>query len=208
LKIVESTTRSRQWVFEMVLTDFNLLVSTSRGNESKACSEVWFLLGEIGDRETIVEKTHISGLIVVKTVLDPFKAIADLRRMLEERPWEFRYTLKVTPVEVVVPTRLEEMRQASVALASKIMENETFRVTVEKRHTELSTEHIIEAVAERINRKVDLSNPDKIVLVEVLGGLTGISVIKPTDILSVMKERKNRLALRKQEGGTFNQEAG
>jgi len=36
---------------------------------------------------------------------------------------------------------------------------------------------------------VDLNHPDKIVLIEVVGGLTGVSVVKPDDVLSIMKEK-------------------
>ncbi|MEM3715940.1 MAG: THUMP domain-containing protein [Candidatus Bathyarchaeia archaeon] len=173
----------------MVMEDFNLLVSTSKGNENNACSEIWFLLGELGDREALVDRTEVAGLVVVKTKLDPFEVVEGLRRILKERPWEFRYTLKVIPIEVVVRTRLDEIRRAAASLHHKILENETFRVTVEKRHTEMSTKDIIDAAVENLNRKVDLNNPDKIILIEVLGRLTGISVIRPKDILSVTKEK-------------------
>ena len=173
----------------MVMKDFNLLISTSRGNENNACSEIWFLLGELGDRESLVDKTEVSGLIVAKTNLDPFKAVEGLRNLLKERPWEFRYVLKVLPIEIVVRTRIEEIKRAAAKLHHKILENETFRVTVEKRHSNIPTRDLIEAAVENLDRKVDLSNPDKIILIEVLGRLTGISVIKPNDILSVPKEK-------------------
>lgn len=173
----------------MVSADFNLLVSTSRGYENDACSEVWFLLAELGDKESIVEKSDISGLVTAKTVLDPLEVIKDLRKMLKEHPWEFRYSLRFIPIEVVVHTSLSEIKKACLNIHLRIVENETFRVTLEKRHTRLSRREIIEVVAEDIDRKVDLHNPDKIVLIEVLGGLTGISVIKPGDILSVVKEK-------------------
>lgn len=173
----------------MVMEDFNLLVSTSKGNENNACSEIWFLLGELGDREALVDKTEVAGLVVAKTKLDPFKVIEGLRQILRERPWEFRYVLKVIPIEVVVRTRIEEIKRAAASLHHKIAENETFRVTVEKRHSEISTKEIIDAAVENLNRKVNLENPDKIILIEVLGRLTGVSVIKPTDILSVVKEK-------------------
>ncbi|MCD6469938.1 THUMP domain-containing protein [Candidatus Bathyarchaeota archaeon] len=174
----------------MVMEDFNLLVSTSRGNENNACSEIWFLLGEIGDREAIVDKTEVAGLVVAKTNLDPFKAIEGLRNLLKERPREFRYVLKVVPIEIVVRTRIDEIKKAVARLHYKILENETFRVTVEKRHSEISSRDIIEAAVENLDRKVDLSNPDKIILIEVLGRLTGVSVIKPQDILSITKEKR------------------
>lgn len=174
----------------MLLDDFNLLVTTTKGSEEDACSEIWFLIGEMGDREVKVDKTGIRGLIAAKTVLDPFNVINKLRVVLSERPHEFRYTLRVIPVEKVVHTDLDEIRRSVIELAGKIGENETFRVTVEKRFTSIPTRDIIEAAAANIQRKVNLTRPDKIVLIEVVGGLTGVSVIKPEDMISVVKERR------------------
>ncbi len=173
----------------MALKDFNLLITTSRGNEEDACSEIWYLLGEIGDSAVRVDKTGITGLVAAKTAFDPFEVVEQLREILKERPYEFRYTFRVIPVEKVVRTDLREIERTAVELASKIKENESFRVTVEKRFTDTSTKDMIEAAAASIERKVDLRNPDKIILVEVVGGLTGISIIKPGQILAVMKER-------------------
>ena len=174
----------------MVLRDFNLLATTARGNEEDACSEIWFLLGETGDSAPQVEKTGITGLIAAKTASNPFDVIRKFRVILKERPYEFRYSLRVIPVEKVIRTDLSEIQRAVTELASpsKIEENETFRITVEKRFTTTSTRDIIEAAAVNIERRVDLKNPDKIVLIEVVGGLTGISIVKAEDILSTMKE--------------------
>jgi tRNA acetyltransferase TAN1 len=172
-----------------MLRNFNLLATTWRGNEENACSELWYLLGEIGDSAPTVYKTGVAGLIAAKTAFNPFEVIEKLRKILHERSYEFRYTLRIIPVEKVVRTDLGEIQQAATELSSKIGEDETFRVTVEKRFTETPTQDIIEATAANIERKVDLNNPDKILLIEVVGGLTGLSVIKPNEILAVMKEK-------------------
>ena len=172
-----------------MLKEFNLLVTTTRGNEDNACSEIWYLLKEIGDEKAEVDRTGVSGLIAAKTSLNPFEVIAKFREILKERPYEFRYSLRIIPIEKVVKTRLEEIQKVSDELSQKIGENETFRVTVEKRFTEISTRDVIEAAASKIERKVNLEKPDKILLIEIVGGLTGISVIKPDDILSVTKEK-------------------
>ena len=172
-----------------MLRNFNLLVTTWRGNEENACSELWYLLGEIGDSAPTVDKTGVAGLIAAKTAFNPFEVIEKFRKILHERSYEFRYTLRIIPVEKVVRTDLGEIQQAATELSSKIGEDETFRVTVEKRFTETPTQDIIEATAANIERKVDLNNPDKILLIEVVGGLTGLSVIKPNEILAVMKEK-------------------
>ncbi|MEM3797371.1 MAG: THUMP domain-containing protein [Candidatus Bathyarchaeia archaeon] len=172
-----------------MIRDFNILATTSRGNEDETCSELWYLLNEIGDSAPVVDKTGVAGLIVAKTIFNPFEVIEKFRRILRERPYEFRYTLRVIPIEKVVRTDIVEIQRAAAELSAKIAPNESFRITVEKRFTETSTRDIIEAAAANIKRKVDLSNPDKILLIEVIGGLTGLAVIRPNDILSVVKEK-------------------
>ena len=172
-----------------MLKDFNLLVTTSRGNEEDVCSEMWYLLGEVGDQAAAVDRTGVTGLVVVKTLLDPFEVIEKLRKVLKERPWEFRYTLRIMPIEKVTRTDLGEIQLIATELASKIAQDETFRVTVEKRFSKIPSSELIEAAATNIERKVSLDRPDRIVLLQVIGKLTGVSVVRPTDIMSVAKEK-------------------
>lgn len=172
-----------------MIRDFNLLVTTGRGNEGEASSEIWYLLGEIGDTAAKVDKTGVSGLIAAKTAFEPLGVIEKLRGLLKQRPYEFRYSFRIIPVEKVVRTAPAEIERIVTELAPRIRENETFRITVEKRFTTTSTKDLIDAAAANIERKVNLNNPDKIILIEVVGGLTGISIIKPTDILVVAREK-------------------
>jgi len=175
-----------------LLADFNLLVSTSRGNERNTCSEMWYLLGEVGDRTAIVERTQIIGLVVARTKIEPVKAVEGLRSLLIERPWEFRYTLKVTPMLGVVPSDPQKIEDFAVHLAESIGKDEKFRITVEKRRTSISGRALIDTIAKRIDRKVDLETPDKVLLIQIIGESTGVSVLAPSGILSV--EREKRLA--------------
>jgi tRNA acetyltransferase TAN1 len=173
-----------------MLREFNLLISTRRGEEKDACSEAWYLLREIGDSEASVDTTPIRGLIVAKTSLSPFEAVEKLRKLLAERPEEFRYTLKIIPIQKVVKTDLDEIKKVSKELSVQIGLDEKFRVSIEKRHSEIDRMEVVKAAAEEIDRKVDLKNPDKILLIEILGNLTGVSVVKENDVLSVVKEKK------------------
>jgi len=173
-----------------MINDFNLLATTSRGNERPMCNELLYLLKEeLGDEQAETSKTKIRGLIVGKTTLDPNAMIEKLRAILKERPYEFRYALRILPIERVVATDLEEIKRVTQELVARITEQETYRVTVEKRFTTLHSKDIIEAAATDIKRKVNLEKPDRILLIEVLGGLTGISLLKPSDILAVVKEK-------------------
>jgi len=172
-----------------MLQDFNLLITTSRGSEAHACSEIWYLLNQIGDPDPQTDKTGISGLITGKTTFQPQEAIQKLRTLLDERPYDFRYTLRVIPIQKVTRTDLQEIEQAATQLAQEIQPNETFRITVEKRFNNTPTSDIIEAAAKNIQHKVNLANPDKIILVEIVGRLTGMSILRATDIISTAKER-------------------
>jgi tRNA acetyltransferase TAN1 len=173
-----------------LLKDFNLLATTSRGNERQMCYELRYLLKDLlGDPSPVVDKTGIRGLVAAKTSLNPCEVIEKFRGILQERPYEFRYALRILPIERVVPTDLDEVRRAALGLAAGIAENESFRVTVEKRFTSLHSRDFIEAAATGIERKADLENPDKILLIEVVGGVTGMALIKPDDVLAVVKEK-------------------
>jgi tRNA acetyltransferase TAN1 len=173
-----------------LIKNFNLLATTSRGNEKQMCVELSYLLKEeLEDPAPVVDKTGIRGLVAAKTAFDPCGVIQKFRAILQERPYEFRYALRIIPVEKVVPTDLDEVKRVAAELAANISENETFRVTVEKRFTNLHSKDFIEAAATSIGRKVDLENPDKILLIEVVGGLTGMSLIKANDVLAVVKEK-------------------
>lgn len=175
---------------DSLLSDFNLMISTSRGNEKNTCSEMWYLLGEVGDRGSYIETTQVIGLVVAKTKLDPLKAVHDLRTLYKERPWEFKYALKLVPIQRVVPAQPSDIESAALEIAKSISVKEKFRITVEKRHTHLSSKPIIDSVAKKIDRTVNLDEPDKILLIEIIGELAGLSIISPTDIMSVEIEKR------------------
>jgi tRNA acetyltransferase TAN1 len=154
------------------------------------CSELLYLLkDELGDPAPVADRTGIKGLVAAKSSLNPCEIIEKFRALLQERPYEFRYALRIIPIEKVVPTDIDKIKSIATELAANIRENETFRVTVEKRFTSIHTRELIEAVAKNIERKVNLESPDKILLIEVVGGLAGISLIRPQDILAVIKEK-------------------
>jgi len=174
-----------------MLDDFNLLVSTSRRNERNACSEMWYLLKEIGDPHAKTDVTGILGLITAKTSLELGTVIPQLRRLLIEKPWEFRYVLKLVPIQMIVESNLERLGEKGKQFNEQIPQNATFRITVDKRRSELRSKDIIEAIAPHIQRKVNLRNPDRIIVVEVIGDISGLSLVRPDEILSVEREKRN-----------------
>lgn len=169
---------------------FNLIVSTSRFREEEAQDEILDLLDLFGDQDAEAEITEVKGLLVAETSLDPLAVIEGLKKLVSEEPWRVRYILRVIPVEVVVPAELEDIGEAAKALAARIGKKGTFRITVEKRHNTLESMDVIKAIASEIDSKVDLENPEWVVLVEIVAGHAGISVLRPEQMFSAVVEKR------------------
>jgi len=174
-----------------MLKEFNLVVSTYRGRENDCISELWYFLRDLGDRRFEASPTGLPGLIVARTSLNPLDVVEKLREEVLKSPWYFRFILKVVPIAKVVPADLETISsEASKMALEAISPEETYKVIVRKRLSELGTREVIEAVASRIDRKVSLEKPDKVVVVEIIGDVAGIAVLKPDQIVSVQKLKR------------------
>ncbi|MGQ4833461.1 MAG: THUMP domain-containing protein [Candidatus Asgardarchaeia archaeon] len=169
--------------------DFNLLVSCGRNLERYARNEMLRFLKKMGDETPAAIEFGFSGLIGIRTSLNPFEVINELNRITDENPWEFRFILKVKPIEVVVETDINKIKDAVKELLHKIAPNESFRVTVKKRGSDISGKEIIKEVADLLDNPVNLEKPDKIILIEVIGDLTGISIVTEKDIVSIASKK-------------------
>lgn len=179
-----------------MLMNFNLIASTFKHREEDAQDELLDTLEMLGDYASESQTTDISGIVLGFTKLDPFKIVNSLRDLVKNEPWQIRYVLRLLPIELVVYTEPKSIKNAAKKLALKIQNGDTFRITIERRHTLVTSSDIIATIAKEIDNKVNLKNPDWIVLVEVVGGQTGISVIKPDQIFrSVVEKRNNNTIL-------------
>ncbi len=191
----------------VLVMKYNLLATTDQLGLSQASSELWMNLRAIGDERPKVDRSRIKGLILAYTSLDPREAVHLLRRRMEEEPGRYRAVYRVMPVLAWVKTEVEEIVAEVRGQAARIGVEESFRVTLEKRRTRLRSLEVIEPVAAAIDNPVDLENPDWVVLVEILGNETGVSVIRPVDTLNVQKER-HRLSTEREKGSLLDDEAG
>lgn len=175
------------------VSNFNLLATTQKGLEKQGISEMLEVLRLLGDEEARAWATEVKGLILGFTNIDPKEAVKKIREIIAKEPWRITYVQRFVPIEITTTTSLSAIADTALELAKKINENETFRITIEKRHTNLSSKDIIEAVAPKINRKVDLEQPDWTILIEIVGPQTGISLVKKGDIVSVMKIKRGEV---------------
>ncbi len=166
--------------------NFNIIATTYRNMEDYLIEELNTLVNDIS-----IHKTKISGLIVCFTPLNPFDVINSIKRISLEEPWRIRFILRLIPIEVVVNTDIEEIKKAALKLAERINENESYKIEIEKRFSTIDRMEIIDSIAKHINRKVNLEDPDRIILIEIIGKETGISLIKKDDIFSQVKSKRS-----------------
>jgi len=174
--------------------DFNLLISCSWGVYGKAKKEIIHILEVLGDESPIVKRTIAEGIIGVKTRLDSREVVSGLRRMFNEDPLAFQYTLKWVPVDIWTLSDMDSMKEEVRKLRNKIQAGERWRMTVEKRRYSLHHKiEVIRELADLIDEKVDLKNPEKILRVDIIGRYAGISVLTPQEVFSVAKPYSNKL---------------
>ena len=168
---------------------FNLLVTTSRYREDDAFDEILELLDVLGDNDPSIEVSSVSGIILVDTVLNPFQFVEDCKEMVRKDPWKFRYVLRVIPLEMNCKAELTEIHDIVNQLSKKIDAQETYRVLIEKRHSRLHSSEIIATVTSKLKMKVNLDSPNWIILIQIVKMVAGISILRPSQIFSSVKEK-------------------
>lgn len=113
-----------------------------------------------------------------------------ITEFVRSEPFKVRFIMRIIPVDRVVDTKVQDIVKAVKELASAIGPGETFRITIEARDSPYKDRELIDAIAEAVDRKVDLDSPDKVVLLQIFGEYAGISVISPNDIISIQKLKR------------------
>ena len=168
---------------------FNLLV-TLRGHKDAHAGEELVGIEEIelalSSYEPVlyIKESQYPNVILVELTMDPEEAVA----ILNEAPTTV--ISKVVPIDVVVKTRRDSILERVLLTAREKMSSEnSFVVRCDLRGREYieSKEELIETVTDELLNNVDSivdeTNPDWVVQIEVVGEDTGISILKPHQIL-------------------------
>lgn len=177
----------------MLEANLDLIVTCARHFEDETKEEIASILEEIGDAEPQIVITSFSGILTVKTTLSHTDVIKKIREKLEDEPWTIRYTMRVIPMFDVVECNLDSIADAAAAQSQKIKQDETYRITIEKRDSDISSAEIITRVADRIKNKVSLQKYDWVVLVETIGTICGVSILKDDEVLSVERTKRGSM---------------
>ena len=169
----------------------NLIITCSRHFEEEAASEISNILGYLGEQKATITISEFSGIVTVQTMLDPFFVVKKIQEKILDEPWGVRYCLRFIPVQETVFTQKDDIVKAVLNHVGLIKPEDAYRITIEKRHSAISTMEIIDAIANEIPNKVSLEKFDWIILVEILGNKTGVSILRDDDIVSTQKLKRS-----------------
>ena len=168
----------------------NLLVTCARNLESETEDEIKKILNEYGDREVEIYKTNMRGILFVNTKSETSEIIDWIKQKVNEEPWFIRYCLRVIPIQLESDTDIKKIKENVEKLKNIIQKNDSYRITIEKRNTDISSKEIITEVANLFSNRVSLDAPDWIVLIEILGNKTGLSILRNDVIFSLEKSKR------------------
>ena len=169
----------------------NLIITCARHLEQETKEELLNILEEFGDPDANIVISDMSGIMTASTKLEPIEVVRRIKEMILDEPWSIRYCLRIIPIQKVIETTIENIEKTIENMNEQIKSGETYRISIEKRNSDLSSKEIITKIADKIKNNVSLEFPDKVVLIEILGNKTGISILKKSDILSVEKTKRS-----------------
>lgn len=168
----------------------NLIITCARHLEIETQDEIKAILKELGDEAPGITITDMPGILTVTTQAKPLEVVEKMREKIIEEPWSIRYSLRIIPIQGVTTTSIDKITAEASKLMGVIKPQDSYRITIEKRNSDISTQKIISEIAKKISNKVSLEKPDWIILIEIIGMDTGVAVLKNESILSIQKTKR------------------
>lgn len=168
------------------MVDANLLVTYDPSHGGKAKEEAETLLKEVKAGAKFL-KSDVAGLFQLR-VKGPKAIVKKLVKMCKSKPDKFKFTFHYIPIDKWVKSDVKAMTTVTKSLGAKIKAKEKWKMNFSKRHYEGDSRELIVKLTAPIDRpNVDLSNPDKIVQVEIVGKKAGLSLLDKDELLEVTK---------------------
>tara|TARA_B100001105_G_C22229310_1_gene373271 strand:+ start:222 stop:743 length:522 start_codon:yes stop_codon:yes gene_type:complete len=169
----------------------NLIITCPRHLEPETEEEIRNILEEMGDSEPTITITNMSGILTAQTSLVPVQIVEKIKEMILDEPWSVRYCSRIIPIQKVINTQIDEIEKCVSEISEQILQDDKYRISIEKRNSDISSKEIITKIANQIKNKVSLEYPDKVILIEILGNKTGVSILKKSDVLSIEKTKRS-----------------
>ena len=168
---------------------FNLLLSCRRFQEAESCQELRRIIDDEPDLGALewCKLTGITCLVVAKHEGDSHEFVTRIGQIVKKMPWIVRDLLKIHPIDLVVDSTMDAIREGSKELAKRMTKTAKFRVNLNRRDTTLDREKLLHEIAIQFPGKVDLEEYDWVVAVEILGPVTGLALLREDEIVTLRR---------------------
>ena len=163
------------------------LVSSQVHQEKNAMSEAAWILSKYVDIEFFKAKllpVGGLGLLTLETGIEIPESINKYITTLLAGENLF-YCFKITPLEYFEIFDEDLVYIWVGSNKNRLLENETWKVNLNKRHTLLKTRDIVNQIAKLISNPVNLKNPIKLLQVEIIGKFVGLAILKPFQLVQL-----------------------
>ena len=169
----------------------SFLISSQRANERDALSEAFYIISDILKYDVKPLKSRVPGLSILRLTDESYDTLDIMIKIKEYiiKEGPLVACLKIVPLECLIKTDLPQIVIHVLEKARvKILPSNSWRLTVNKRQSNLKTFQVINEVAADINwGTVNLTKPDLEIRIEIIRDLTGISILKPDSEISMVK---------------------
>jgi tRNA acetyltransferase TAN1 len=171
----------------------NLIITIDERHRDLAVPEIEGILARLALKARITGSPG-EGLVGVYVADDPRACIARLRAMLAQDPFAFQHTHRWLPIEQWAAAEAREVAHFAEHALAEIAPDESWSIRAERHSSRLEPSLLVNALARDIdNRHVSLEDPDKTVLMEIVGQRAGLAVVQKDQVLSVDQEMKGFL---------------
>ena len=169
------------------MADANLLVTHDHSHAGSAKEEVEKALKAIKQKAKFL-KSDIEGVFKLR-VGNAKKLVKSLSK-LKSRKGMFEHTYHWIPIDKWLTTNVKAMQKEVKKLQKGIKKTEKWKMDLHKRHfDQMSSTELIMKLTEAVDKpKVDLSNPQKIIEVQIIGKKAGLALLNKDEILNLAKK--------------------
>lgn len=168
------------------MVDANLLVTYEPTHSEKAKEEVESVLQKAGAKAKFLE-SRIAGVFQL-SVNNPKAIVKKLIALCKSDIDKFKLTNHYVPIDKWTESNIKAMQKVTEEMGKQIDKKEKWKMNLNKRKFEGDYRELIVKLTDPIDKpNVDLSNPDKIVQVEIVGDKAGIALLKKDELLEVSK---------------------
>jgi tRNA acetyltransferase TAN1 len=169
----------------------NILITFHQNAKVLAEEEARRNLKEVGASVEWVEQSDVEGVFEALVIGDPKRTVADIRTLCLGQPELFQNTHHWVPIDRWVPSEEKDMVKATKEIGKGISVGERWMMHLHKRHLRAHTTDLLMILTEPIDvGTVDLEDPDKVVVVEILGERAGMALVRKDELLDVNKVRE------------------